>query len=121
MFRMRNHDPPSQLKYVPEEKETYKNRDVFAWTHSELADLDPAVVMHHLAIESGRCPVKQVMRRMHPDFAAKLEIGVDKLVKADFIKEVQYPIWLENIMLVEKKNEQIQVCIDFRDLNKACP
>jgi len=46
---------------------------------------------------------------------------VDKLIKAGFIKEIQYPRWLANIVPVEKKNGQIQVCVDFRDLNRACP
>ena len=46
---------------------------------------------------------------------------VDKLIKAGFIKEIQYPRWLANIVPVEKKNGQIRVCVDFRDLNRACP
>jgi hypothetical protein len=37
-----------------------------------------------------------------------------------FIKEIQYPRWLANIIPVEKKNEQVRVCVDFRDLNRAC-
>lgn len=30
-------------------------------------------------------------------------------------------MWLSNIVPVKKKNDQIRVCVDFRDLNKACP
>jgi hypothetical protein len=46
---------------------------------------------------------------------------VDKLIAAGFIEEVQYPTWVANIVPVKKKNGQIRVCVDFRDLNKACP
>jgi hypothetical protein len=41
--------------------------------------------------------------------------------KADFIKEIQYARWLANIVPMEKKNGQVRVCVDFRDLNRACP
>ena len=32
-----------------------------------------------------------------------------------------YPTWLANIVSVKKKNGQIRICVDFRDLNKAYP
>ncbi|RVW60032.1 hypothetical protein CK203_089491 [Vitis vinifera] len=35
--------------------------------------------------------------------------------------EVKYPTWIANIVPVKKKNGQIRVCVDFRDLNNACP
>ena len=34
---------------------------------------------------------------------------------------MQYTEWIANIVLVKKKNGQIWVCVDFRDLNSACP
>ncbi len=38
-----------------------------------------------------------------------------------FIEEIQCPKWLANIVPVKKKGGQIRICVDFRDLNKACP
>ncbi|XP_019087345.1 PREDICTED: uncharacterized protein LOC109125001 [Camelina sativa] len=35
--------------------------------------------------------------------------------------EVQYPDWLSNPVVVKKKNGKWRVCVDFTDLNKACP
>ena len=46
---------------------------------------------------------------------------VTKLKQAGVIKEVFYPEWLANIMVVKKKNGKWRVCVDFTDLNKACP
>ena len=46
---------------------------------------------------------------------------VTKLKQAGAIKEVFYPEWLANIMVVKKKNGKWRVCVDFTDLNKACP
>ena len=46
---------------------------------------------------------------------------MQKLLAARFIKPIQHPRWLSNIVLVKKKNGQIRCCVDFRNLNKACP
>ena len=46
---------------------------------------------------------------------------VKKLIDSGFIREEQHPDWVANIVLVTKKNGKIQVCINFRDLNEACP
>jgi hypothetical protein len=46
---------------------------------------------------------------------------VEKLLKAGFIREVDYPEWLANVVLVKKSNGKWRICVDFTDLNKACP
>nr|CAD1821685.1 unnamed protein product [Ananas comosus var. bracteatus] len=83
--------------------------------------LNPAVGMHRLSIDPAVKPVKQARRRFRPDLQGQIVAEVDKLIAAGFIEEVQYPIWLANIVPVRKKNGQIRICVDFRDLNKACP
>ena len=37
------------------------------------------------------------------------------------MREVQYPDWLANVVVVKKKNGKWRICINFTDLNKACP
>ena len=44
-----------------------------------------------------------------------------KLKRVGVIKEVFYPQWLANTMVVKKKTRKLRVCVDFTDLNKACP
>ena len=46
---------------------------------------------------------------------------VTKLLTAGFIREVYYPDWLANVVLVKKANGKWRICVDFTDLNKACP
>ena len=46
---------------------------------------------------------------------------VTKLKKVGAIKEVFYPEWLANTVVVKKKSGKWWVCVDFTDLNKACP
>ena len=44
-----------------------------------------------------------------------------KFKQARAINEVFYPEWLANIVVVKKKSKKWRVCVDFIDLNKACP
>ena len=46
---------------------------------------------------------------------------VQKLMAAKFIREVYYPDWLANVVMVKKVNGKWRMCVDFTDLNKACP
>ena len=46
---------------------------------------------------------------------------VDKLLFANFIREVYYSEWLANVVMVKKSNGKWRMCVDFTDLNKACP
>ena len=46
---------------------------------------------------------------------------VIKLKQVRAIKEVFYPKWLANTVVVKKKSEKWRVRVDFTDLYKACP
>jgi len=97
------------------------NKDIFAWSYEEMPGLDPMVAEHKLAVRKDVTPVKQGQRRYRPELLPQIEAEVDKLIAAGFIREVKYPKWVSSIVPVKKKNGKIRVCVDFRDLNKACP
>ncbi|XP_022875800.1 uncharacterized protein LOC111394274 [Olea europaea var. sylvestris] len=96
-------------------------KDVFAWSYKEMPRLNPKVSVHHLAIRHGVRLVKQPQRRFRPELIPQIEVEVNKLIEARFIREVKYPTWIANIVPVKKKNGQLRICVDFRDLNQACP
>ena len=43
------------------------------------------------------------------------------MVTAEFVQEGYYPNWLANVVMVRKANGKWRMCVDFTDLNKACP
>jgi hypothetical protein len=111
---------------TPEERENYREFlmgfcDCFAWSYKEMPGLDPQVATHMLAIDPRFRPVKQAPRRFLPELQDDIIAEVEKLINAGFIREVQYPQWLTNIVSIMKKNGQVRVCVDFCDLNHACP
>ena len=56
-----------------------------------------------------------------PEIMEVILSEVKKVIDSGFIREEQHPDWVANIVPVTKKNRKIQIRIDFRDLNEACP
>ena len=94
--------------------------DVFTWTYDEMPDLNPRLVVHSFNVDLGVKPIVQSARVFHIDVEAQITQEVKKLLTAGFIKPIQHPKWLSNIVPLKKKNGQIWCCVDFRNLNKAC-
>ena len=65
-------------------------------------------------------PRKQQPRQSSKEHAETVKEDVWKLKQAGAIKEVFYPEWLANMVVVKKKSKKWRVCVDFMDLNKAC-
>jgi hypothetical protein len=81
----------------------------------------PLIIVHRLNVDPGSRPIKQRMRTFAPERNQTIAAEVSKLLAAEFIREVDYPEWLANVVLVKKSNNKWRMCIDFTDLNKACP
>ncbi|RVX04190.1 Transposon Ty3-I Gag-Pol polyprotein [Vitis vinifera] len=66
-------------------------------------------------------PVRQKIRRFHPDRQKVIRNEIDKLLEAGFIREVSYPGLVGNVVVVPKKEGKWRVCVDYTNLNNACP
>ncbi|KAI3747104.1 hypothetical protein L6452_09549 [Arctium lappa] len=95
--------------------------DCFAWTHEDMVGIDPSIISHKLNIDPSFKPIQQKRRKFAPERNKVINDEVDNLLKTGKIREVKYPDWLANVVVVQKKNGKWRVCIDFTDLNKACP
>ena len=56
-----------------------------------------------------------------PHHAQTVNEEVERLLEANAIREVQFPEWLLNTVCTKQKEGKWRVCVDFTDLNKACP
>uniref|UniRef100_A0A2N9GPS6 Uncharacterized protein n=1 Tax=Fagus sylvatica TaxID=28930 RepID=A0A2N9GPS6_FAGSY len=90
-------------------------QDVFAWQYDEMPGIDPKLVAHSLNVEPGTRPVVQPMRTFHPEVEAQITQEVKKLLSAGFIKPIQHPRWLSNIVPVKKKNAAGHAMFSFMD------
>ena len=97
-----------------------KNIDVFAWSHKDMPGIDPSVITHRLNVHPSSKPMRHKKRVFAPERDNAIKEKVQKLTLAKFIREVYYPDWLANVVMVKKANRKWRMCVDFTDLNKAC-
>ncbi|RVW69828.1 Transposon Ty3-I Gag-Pol polyprotein [Vitis vinifera] len=93
---------------TPEEAKSIQNalqqsHDVFAWAHSDMKGIHPSIVSHRLNVLPTARPVQQRIKRFHPDRQKIIRDEIDKLLKAGFIREVEYldcfPLpWIDQIV-----------------------
>jgi len=66
-------------------------------------------------------PVRQRQRKFNDERCQVIREETQKLLSVGHIREIQYPEWLANVVLVKKANGKWRMCVDFTDLNKAYP
>ena len=98
-----------------------ENLDVFAWSHKDMLGISPKIIQHKLNVDPERKPIQQRRRAFAPKQDQTITEEVTKLLTAGFIREVYYPDWLANVVIVKKANGKWRICVEFTDLNKACP
>ena len=97
------------------------NIDVFAWNAYDVLGIDPEFICHQLNVNPEAVPHKQPPWRSSKYQVEAVKTEVNKLKQVRAIKEIFYPEWLANTIVVKKKNRKWRVCVDFTDLNKICP
>ena len=98
-----------------------QNKDVFAWKQADMGGIDLAVITHRLNVSPSFKPIKKKRRSFAPERQKAINEEVGKLLQAGAIREVEYPEWLPNVVLVKKANGKWRLCIDFTDINKERP
>jgi hypothetical protein len=98
----------------------FNNKYVFAWTSNDLYGINRDVIEHSLNVDPSFRPRKQRLRKMSDDKVGGARNEVKRLLSAGVIREVTYPEWLTNTVMVKKGNGKWRMCIGFTDLNKAC-
>ncbi|GKU90818.1 hypothetical protein SLEP1_g4769 [Rubroshorea leprosula] len=97
------------------------NQDVFAWTTDEMPGIPAELTVHKLSTDPTKRPVVQKRHLFGPEKQAAIDEEIQKLLQAGFIRRVEYSEWVSNPVLVKKPNGKWRMCIDFTNLNDACP
>ncbi|XP_022032903.1 uncharacterized protein LOC110934016 [Helianthus annuus] len=95
--------------------------DVFAWQTSDMVGVPRCLAEHKLKVSHSVKPVAQRKRNMAPARNKAISEDVRKLLSAGIIREVRYQTWVSNPVMVTKKDKTWRMCVDFSDLNNACP
>jgi hypothetical protein len=65
--------------------------DVFAWSYDDMPDLDTNIVVHKIPLEEGCKPVKQKLRKAHPEIWIKVKVELEKQWGVGFLEVVRCP------------------------------
>ncbi|GJY17642.1 reverse transcriptase domain-containing protein [Tanacetum coccineum] len=98
-----------------------RNLDIFAWKPADMTGVSRHVAEHRLNVREGCPPIRQKKKGQATDRNKAIQEVVGKLVDAGILKEVHYHSWLSNPVMVKKHDGSWRMCVDFKDLNKACP
>jgi len=96
-------------------------RSTFAWKPGDMAGISKEIITHKLGVDHSFRSIHQKRRKFTPERNQIIQEEVERLLKSDMIREVHFPRWLANVVVIQKKNGKWRVCVDFTDLNKAYP
>ena len=71
------------------------------------------IVQHYIPIDPTTKLVEQKLRRIKPEWTLNIKEEVEKQYNAGFLRVVNYPEWLANVVLVPKKYGKVKMCVDF--------
>ena len=96
-----------------------KYMDVFTWSYEGLKEYDTSIIQHTIPIKPKEKPFKKKLWRINPNPVPIIEKEMKKLFDAKIIVTLRFSKWVANLVPVQKKNGEIRLCVDFRNLNKV--
>ena len=74
----------------------------------------------NLTLQENATPVIHPPRRVPLAIKSKLKEALEDMVKQDIIAPIETPTdWVSSLVVVEKKNGKLRICIDPKDLNRS--
>ncbi|GJZ26125.1 reverse transcriptase domain-containing protein [Tanacetum coccineum] len=97
------------------------NLEVFAWEPADMTGVPRRIIEHSLNVNPSLEPFCQKRRTFSPEKSEAVTNEVAEWVRAGIVRPVKYPTYISNPVLVKKCDGSWRMCIDFKNLNSACP
>jgi hypothetical protein len=105
-----------RVGYVNLLKEVF---DVFTWKYEDFRTYNSSIIEHKMPLKEEAKPFRQKLRQINPMMLPIMEKEVKKLLDAQIIIPLRYSKWVENLVPMRKKNGEIRLCVDFKNLNRS--
>ena len=92
---------------------------LFAWSYRDLKAYDTSIIQHTIPINKDEMPFKKKRRRMDAKLLPLVEKEIKNLFDAKIIVALIFSRLVENMVPIRKKNGEIRICIDFKNLNRV--
>lgn len=93
--------------------------DIFAWSYEDLKTFNTEIIQHKIPLKEGTKPFRQKLRKFNPMLLSVIKKEIKKLLDAKIIVPLRFSNWVANLVPVRKKNGEIRLCVDFRNLNRS--
>ena len=87
--------------------------------YDDIKTFDPNIMQHVIPMKQEAKPFQQKLRKMHHSLEPTVKKELNKLLAARIIFPVRHAQWVANLVSFKKKNSDIRLCVDFRNLNKV--
>nr|GEV46272.1 hypothetical protein [Tanacetum cinerariifolium] len=98
-----------------------KNKDIFAWKPLDMTGVLKRIIKHSLNANPSVTLVSQKRMVFCFEKSQAITREVAEWLKAWIVRPVKYPTWISNLILVKKVDRSSWMCIDFKNINAACP
>ncbi|GFS35144.1 hypothetical protein Acr_00g0038080 [Actinidia rufa] len=78
-----------------------KNSNIFAWSQRDVPGINPEIAMHKLFTDPKHSLVRQKRRKFAPECLKVIEDEVNKLIRANVVREAHYLDWLANVVSMD--------------------
>jgi ribonuclease HI len=93
--------------------------DIFAWSYEDLKLFDTEITQHKISLKPGSKHVKKKSRKFNPILLPIIKKELKRILETKIIVPLRYSEWVSNLVHVRKKNGEIRLCVDFRNLNRC--
>ncbi|XP_072089283.1 uncharacterized protein [Arachis hypogaea] len=97
-----------------------EHADLFAWTPLDMPGIDPYIISHRLATNSSIRPVQQKKRKLGEEKKRASLEETQKLINAEFIKEIRFTTWLANVVMIMMHSSDQNKTAFITDLGNYC-
>ncbi|GJU51989.1 hypothetical protein Tco_1221544 [Tanacetum coccineum] len=98
-----------------------KNMDIFAWEPADMTRVSRRIIKHTFNANLTVEPFCQKMRVLALYRSLAVIKEVEELLKEGIVRPIRYPTWISDPVLVNKVDKSWRMCIDFKNINSACP
>ena len=93
--------------------------DIFAWQYIDLKTYNIEIIQHKITLKKDTKHFRHKLRSFSPMLLPIMEKEIKKMMDSKIIIPLRYSDWIANLVPVRKKNGEIRLCVDFRNLNKC--
>lgn len=86
-----------------------------------MPSIDLSIIKHEIKLYDNAKLVRQRLQSVHPQKVEAIKNKVENLLHAGFVYPIPLTEWVSNLVLVDKKQGTIGVCVDYQNLNTMCP